>query len=302
MVVRVVTLKAQVERIKKEKKKFKRMTMEYQNSCSSGGGLSPNGRIAYGYASHQGGHSYMEDFYEIRFEGVGGELVGLFGVFDGHAGATAAAYLRQSLFSHLIQHPKLISDTKSAITDAFARVDSQYLEWENNNVGARGAGSTACTAVLVGNRLVVANVGDSRAVVCKGGIAVVASIDHKPNRGDERRRVEAAGGRVMLVGSTWRVDGRLAVSRAFGDRSMKRYVVADPEIREGMVDESVEFIVLASDGLWDVLSNEEAVSIVRPIMDPAEAAWRLMQEAFLRRSVDNTTCLVVRFLTSNYNR
>lgn len=70
----------------------------------------------------------MEDFYEIRFEGVGGELIGLFGVFDGHTGGYAAAYLRQNLFCQLIQHPELVSDTKSAIMEAFPRVDSDLLE------------------------------------------------------------------------------------------------------------------------------------------------------------------------------
>ncbi|MBA0597885.1 hypothetical protein Gorai_007669 [Gossypium raimondii] len=108
----------------------------------SGGGLSQNGKFSYGYASSPGKRSSMEDFYETRIDGVDGEIVGLFGVFDVavleaishglllaqdstvvncHGGARAAEYVKQNLFSNLIRHPKFISDTKSAI--GYSRYD-----------------------------------------------------------------------------------------------------------------------------------------------------------------------------------
>ncbi|MBA0594349.1 hypothetical protein Gorai_011258, partial [Gossypium raimondii] len=266
----------------------------------------------------------MEDFYETRIDGVDGEIVGLFGVFDGHGGVRAAEYVKQNLFSNLIKHPKFISDTKSAIgyllitvshgcdfpsglaitcllncvqppADAYNHTDSEFLKSENNQ--NRDAGSTASTAILVGNRLLVANVGDSRAVICRGGNAIAVSRDHKPDQSDERQRIENAGGFVMWAG-TWRVGGVLAVSRAFGDRHLKQYVVADPEIQEEKIDNSLEFLILASDGLWDVVSNEEAVAMIKPIQDPEQAAKQLMQGAYQRGSADNITCVVVRFLVN----
>ncbi|XP_047328385.1 probable protein phosphatase 2C 59 [Impatiens glandulifera] len=261
----------------------------------SGGGLSQNGKFSYGYASSPGKRASMEDFYETRIDGVDGEIVGLFGVFDGHGGARAADYVKQNLFSNLISHPKFISDTKSAIADAYNHTDAEFLKSENNST--RDAGSTASTAILVGDRLLVANVGDSRAVICRGGNAIAVSRDHKPDQTDERRRIEDAGGFVMWAG-TWRVGGVLAVSRAFGDRHLKQYVVADPEIREEKVDSSLEFLILASDGLWDVVSNEEAVEMGKPIEEPEAAAKRLMQEACQRGSGDNITVVVVRFLAN----
>ncbi|CAA6670343.1 unnamed protein product [Spirodela intermedia] len=263
------------------------------DSPVSGGGLSQNGKFSYGYASSPGKRSSMEDFYETRIDGVDGEIIGLFGVFDGHGGVRAAEYVKQNLFSNLIRHPKFISDTKSAIVDAYNHTDSEFLKSEVSQ--NRDAGSTASTAILVGDRLLVANVGDSRAVVCRGGNAIAVSRDHKPDQSDERQRIEEAGGFVMWAG-TWRVGGVLAVSRAFGDRLLKQYVVADPEIQEEVVDSSLEFLILASDGLWDVVSNEEAVAMVKPIEDPEAAARRLMEEAFQRGSADNITCVVVRFL------
>jgi protein phosphatase 1L len=101
---------------------------------------------------------------------------------------------------------------------------------------------------------------------------------------------------VLCSAGTWRVGGVLAVSRAFGDKLLKQYVVVDPEIREEVVDDTLEFLILASDGLWDVVSNEEAVALTRSIQDPEEAAKKLLQEAYKRESSDNITCVVVRFL------
>ncbi|KAL8499418.1 hypothetical protein ACS0TY_022405 [Phlomoides rotata] len=253
---------------------------------------SHNGKFSYGYASSPGKRSSMEDFYETRIDGVDGEVVGLFGVFDGHGGARAAEYVKQNLFSNLIRHPKFISDTKSAIADAYSHTDSEFLKSENNQ--NRDAGSTASTAILVGDRLLVANVGDSRAVICRGGNAIAVSRDHKPDQLDERQRIEDAGGFVIWAG-TWRVGGVLAVSRAFGDRFLKQFVVADPEIQEEKVDNSLEFLILASDGLWDVVTNEEAVSMTKPILEPEAAAKRLLLEAHQRGSADNITVVVVRF-------
>ncbi|KAJ8617055.1 hypothetical protein MRB53_013241 [Persea americana] len=263
--------------------------VEGEESPVSGGGVSQNGKFSYGYASSPGKRSSMEDFYETRIDAVGGEVVGLFGVFDGHGGARAAEYVKQNLFSNLIQHPKFISDTKSAIADAYNHTDSEFLKSENSQ--NRDAGSTASTAILVGDRLLVANVGDSRAVICRGGNAIPVSRDHKPDQTDERQRIEDAGGFVMWAG-TWRVGGVLAVSRAFGDRLLKQYVVADPEIQEEVIDKSLEFLILASDGLWDVVTNEEAVSMIKSIQNPEEAAKRLLQEACQRGSADNITCVV----------
>lgn len=81
------------------------------------------------------------------------------------------------------------------------------------------------------------------------------SIDHKPNTREERTRIEDAGGVVVWAG-TWRVGGVLAVSRAFGDRPLKRYVIPTPDIREEVLSEADECLILASDGLWDVISNQ----------------------------------------------
>ncbi|KAF8379685.1 hypothetical protein HHK36_029129 [Tetracentron sinense] len=149
--------------------------------------------------------------------------------------------------------------------ETYLQTDMDFLDAESNTY--RDDGSTASTAVLVGNHLYVANVGDSRTVISKGGKAIPLSEDHKPNRSDERKRIESAGGVVMWAG-TWRVGGVLAMSRAFGNRLLKQFVVAEPEIQavagaedEQEIDDEFEFLVLASDGLWDVVPNEVSLSL-----------------------------------------
>ena len=92
---------------------------------------------------------------------------------------------------------------------------------------------------------------------CRAGSAIPLSIDHKPDRYDERQGIEDAGGFVIWAG-TWRVGGVLAISRAFGDKLLKAYVVANPKIQEEEID-GVDFIIITSDGLWNVFPNKEAV-------------------------------------------
>ncbi|XP_066306600.1 probable protein phosphatase 2C 7 isoform X2 [Miscanthus floridulus] len=208
----------------------------------------------------------------------------------GHGGTRAAGYLKQHLFENLLKHPAFVGDTKSAMSESYKKTDADFLDAEGNIQ----VGSTASTAVLIGNHLYVANVGDSRAVMSKAGKAIALSDDHKPNRSDEQKRIEDAGGVVVWSG-TWRVAGILAMSRAFGNRLLKQFVVAHPEIQDLEIDGDVEFLILASDGLWDVVPNEHAVAFVKDKDSPEAAARKLTEIAFRRGSTDNITCIVVEF-------
>ncbi|RXH95194.1 hypothetical protein DVH24_024878 [Malus domestica] len=283
---------------------------------TSGGCKSEGGELSCGYSSFRGKRATMEDFYDVKMSKIDGQTVCLFGIFDGHGGSRAAQYLKEHLFENLMKHPQFMTDTKLAISESYQQTDADFLDSERDIY--RDDGSTASTAVLVGNHLYVANVGDSRTVISKAGKAIALSEDHKPNRSDERKRIESAGGFVMWTG-TWRVGGVLAMSRAFGNRMLKQYVVAEPEIQDLVVDEDFEFLVLASDGVWDVLPNEVksypghspvlppsdsgmsssfayvAVEVAKTEEEPEAAARKLTAVAFSRGSADNITCIVVKF-------
>ncbi|GAB4858428.1 hypothetical protein Ancab_009901 [Ancistrocladus abbreviatus] len=258
----------------------------------SGGCKSEDGKLSCGYSSFRGKRATMEDCYDFKMSKIDGKTVCLFGIFDGHGGSHASEYLKQHLFENLMKHPKFLTDTKLAISETYKQTDMDFLDAEKDTF--RDDGSTASTAVLVGNHLYVGNVGDSRTVISKARKAIPLSKDHKPNRSDERERIESAGGVVTWAG-TWRVGGILAMSRAFGNRMLKQFVVAEPEIQEEEINEELELLVLASDGLWDVVPNQDAVSIAQTEEEPEAAARKLTETAFTRGSADNITCIVVRF-------
>ncbi|KAG2310459.1 hypothetical protein Bca52824_022016 [Brassica carinata] len=257
-----------------------------------GGWKNDDGSLSCGYCSFRGKRSTMEDFYDVKASMIEGQTVCMFGIFDGHGGSRAAEYLKKHLFNNLMMHPQFLTDTKLALSETYKQTDVAFLESEKDTY--RDDGSTASAAVLVGNHLYVANVGDSRTIVSKAGKAIALSDDHKPNRSDERKRIESAGGVIMWAG-TWRVGGVLAMSRAFGNRMLKQFVVAEPEIQDLEIDHEAEFLVLASDGLWDVVTNEDAVSLAQSEEDPVAAARKLTDTAFTRGSADNITCIVVKF-------
>lgn len=156
-------------------------------------------------------------------------------------------------------------------------------------------GSTAVTAILINcQKLVVANVGDSRAVICKNGVAKQLSVDHEPSM--EREEIENRGGFVSnFPGDVARVDGQLAVARAFGDKSLKDHLSSEPDFAMEMIDDDTDCIILASDGLWKVMSNQEAVDTIKNIKDALSAAKRLTEEALNRKSSDDISCVVVKF-------
>ncbi|KAM0906178.1 hypothetical protein ACQ4PT_016873 [Festuca glaucescens] len=257
----------------------------------SGGFESEDAKLSCGYSSFKGRRPTMEDRYDVKFANIDGQTVSLFGVFDGHAGALAAEYLKEHLLDNVMKHPQFLENPKLALKTTFLKTDADFLE--SVSIPYRQDGSTALTAVLAGDQLYVANVGDSHAIALKGGKAIPLSDDHKPNRKDEQTRIEDAGGSVSYDGYTWRVDGILAMSRAFGNRALKKYVIAEPDIQEAEVNSDFEYLVLATDGLWDVVRNEDIISLMRATEGTEAAALKLTELAHSRHSSDNITCIVV---------
>ncbi|KAG6482157.1 hypothetical protein ZIOFF_058788 [Zingiber officinale] len=247
--------------------------------------------IRHGYHLVKGKSSHpMEDYLVAEFKKVNHNELGLFAVFDGHLGHSVADYLRAHLFENILKEPEFFSDIETAIRKAYDRTDNKILE-KTAELG-RG-GSTAVTAILInGSRLVVANVGDSRAVLSKNGVAIQLSVDHEPSM--DREMVEEKGGFVSNIpGDVPRVDGQLAVTRAFGDGSLKKHLSSEPHVVDETVDDDTEFLILASDGLWKVMSNQEAVDFIKEAKDPQTAAKNLTEEAVARKSKDDISCIFV---------
>ncbi|KAI9187302.1 hypothetical protein LWI28_026580 [Acer negundo] len=264
------------------------------SSADSGKGKSKRDKhITHGYHLVKGkaGHP-MEDYVVAQFKQVGENELGLFAIFDGHLSHEIPDYLQSHLFENILNEPDFWTEPEHAIKKGYRLTDANILE-KTLDLG-RG-GSTAVTAILINcQKLLVANVGDSRAVVCKNGVAKQLSVDHEPSM--EKETIESKGGFVSnFPGDVPRVDGQLAVARAFGDKSLKIHLSSEPHVEVEMIDDDTEFIILASDGLWKVMTNQEAVDAIKNIKDARSAAKHLTEEALVRQSTDDISCVVVRF-------
>ncbi|KAJ8747443.1 hypothetical protein K2173_023843 [Erythroxylum novogranatense] len=263
-----------------------------RSSSSAGRGKSRDGYVKYGYCLVKGKANHpMEDYYVANFVQERAQELGLFAIYDGHLGDGVPRYLQKHLFANILKEEEFWVDPSRSILKAYERTDQAILS-HSSDLG-RG-GSTAVTAILINGRLWVANVGDSRAVLSIGGKARQMTTDHEPNT--ERGSIENKGGFVSnMPGDVPRVNGQLAVSRAFGDKSLKSHLRADPDIQVTDIDENTDILILASDGLWKVMPNQEAVDIARRIKEPMKAAKQLIAEALRKDSKDDISCVVVRF-------
>ncbi|KAG5546203.1 hypothetical protein RHGRI_018397 [Rhododendron griersonianum] len=252
--------------------------------------MSKNVTLGYHLVKGKSSHP-MEDYVVAEFKQVEDNELGLFAIFDGHLSHNIPDYLRSNLFVNILNEPDFWTETESAVRRAYRTTDTTILD---KAVDLGKGGSTAVTAILINcEKLVVANVGDSRAVICKNGVAKQLSVDHEPSK--ERAYIEDRGGFVSnFPGDVPRVDGQLAVARAFGDKSLKKHLSSEPDVFSEIVDEDTEFIILASDGIWKVMTNEEAVDCIKHIKDAKAAAKHLAEEALTRRSSDDISCIVVK--------
>jgi serine/threonine protein phosphatase PrpC/serine/threonine protein kinase len=239
------------------------------------------------------GADRMEDRAIVQHEITGPSLpdVHLFAVFDGHGGDVCAQYAA-GMFPVALSRAWARQDSTpdSALSRAFQDTDAAFLR---ATPSSEQSGCTALAALIVNSTLYVANAGDCRCVLGHADASArQLTRDHIATDPFERARVEARGGTVDP--STGRVQGRLMVSRSFGDRCIKRYVAATPEITAVELSADTDCIVLASDGLWDVVSSQEAIYLVRSTVRSADlAAKRLVLKAIELGSNDNISVIVV---------
>mmetsp|Transcript_23200 Transcript_23200/g.61780 ORF Transcript_23200/g.61780 Transcript_23200/m.61780 type:complete len:452 (+) Transcript_23200:83-1438(+) len=272
-------------------------------------GSAPSRGLSWGISSMQGWRDNMEDAHlALPSLGESARLCGissrrarktwddtsLFGVMDGHGGPQVARFCEKHLPGAIVSGPT--QDIASAMSAAFFRMDELLREpsrlWElmklsdpatgpssfvqRLGVHPDGIGCTAVVCCVQADTLIVANAGDSRAVLCRGGLAVDLSKDHKPEDPLEIDRISRAGGWVEREdhGTTvvHRVNGDLSLSRAIGDLEYKQdrgrsagaqVISVEPDVQVVQRQPADEFLVIACDGIWDVVSSQQAVDFVR---------------------------------------
>uniref|UniRef100_A0A7S2U5W4 PPM-type phosphatase domain-containing protein n=1 Tax=Lotharella oceanica TaxID=641309 RepID=A0A7S2U5W4_9EUKA len=263
-----------------------------------------------------------QDRFVIKFNVGGNTEVALFGVFDGHGehGHHVSSFVKTALPKHLSAHELIAKDPEKAIIQATA---DMVQELDRMSINTTFSGTTAIYAVKVGNKLYVANIGDSRCALgrrTKEGkyAAIGLSEDQKPDNPEEQKRILAAGGRVEpLPGMPGEDCGPhrvwlrnvdvpgLAMSRSIGDKISQRVgVISVPEIKTHELTGDDHFIVLASDGVWEFMENQEVVSFVgERLSDLKTASVELAQRANEKwkqneEVIDDITCVIVKF---NFN-
>lgn len=257
--------------------------------------------LSCGSFATRGRRETMEDTH-FSLPHLGNEKrVSAFGVFDGHRGAAAAQFAVQAIPGCLQSFGPFHSPS-DALVKSFIRTDILFRnELELQRCSKKGTqndwhpGCTAAVALIVENRLFVANAGDCRTIMCRKGQAVSLSKGHVASCMEERDRVIKEGGQVKWKIDTWRVgSAALQVTRSIGDDDLKPAVTAEPEITDILLSADDEYLVIASDGLWDALSNEDVISLIKDtVKEPSMCSKRLATEAIERGSKDNITVIVV---------
>ncbi len=272
-------------------------------------------RIIAGVAYSQGGRDYMQDVFSVNLENEGlySNPVNFLAVMDGHGpnGENIAMFVATHLYDtvlhlHVVEGLPFLEaiEIGCLIVDDKLRKAEALMDDDGNVLG----GST-CTAVwILESTIYSCNVGDSRFILSYRGKAFPITEDHKPENAREMLRINDAGGFIIDK----RVNGILSVSRAFGDFPLKseselleieQPVSAFPDVFTVEIDPDIDFIVLASDGVWDIMSNQNVVDYVdkhiskkKPLHRIAvrliDKCSRILAHYYPELKSDNLTCII----------
>lgn len=193
------------------------------------------------------------------------------------------------MLKRVLQFKRYLPGEGAAAEDGEGGEPMEVAEGSEQQPEQVQAGCTAVVALKKGNELYVANAGDSRGVLSRDGQAIALSEDHKPAQQTERDRIIKAGGFVSDIGGVTRVNGNLNLSRAIGDLKYKgntnlpakdQIISAHPDVKKITLTPQDRFFVLACDGVWDVMTNQEVVTFVGERLDkgmsPKEISCELL--------------------------
>ncbi len=286
----------------------------------------------YGYNSSKGNiRDYNEDSLtvtKIYFNNDKTDYCYYFGIYDGHGGNGCSTYLKDNLHLNIKEFSKI--GIKIGIDIIEERFKTKEAIDENGEI-KDSSGSCGIILLIKKNKCIIANIGDSRLVIFKNRKIVFSTIDHKPNYIIEKARIEMAGGKIYQTPSIFplyqngkKVDipyrvlpGRLSVSRTFGDIQAKderfggnkTVIIALPDITEIELNDEYNLIIMGSDGIFDVLSNEELLECIDIVLKEKEITGNIKNEdihqlcgdftnmiiksALAKESLDNITCIVI---------
>jgi len=263
-----------------------------------------NAKLVYQVADDQGPRPLMED--KCIAEVFANELIGadngpqtsIFAVYDGHGGPLTAEYVAKFLHVNLIRDDYFKRNIGDALREAFLSTNEFFFQFADREGHNDNVGTTAVLAMIRDGKLWCAWAGDSEACLYRtNGDVLPLCLTHKPWLEKEKERIEMMGGTVEMRGGLWRVCGALAVARAFGDSRYRQYITAEPDFVCLDLQGDEEYLVVACDGLWDVMSHQAVGTYLSQYTGgPKDGMTEsLVEHARNIGSTDNITAIVVMF-------
>jgi len=267
-----------------------------------GQGTSLSCALAFGVCQHANSRwkTSMEDRYAFKDFFCNDPQSGFFAIYDGYSGSMAAdkcaRYLSELLenkveriYQTSMKHENINEEISVAFNEAFEEMDRILLYGVEEQSRNRWSGCSALTCLLRGNNLYVANAGNIRAVLCRGdGSIERLSDNHSPWDKKERHRVRKAKGDVSKSDKTALVNGVVKSTRGLGnhgDPNLKTSVIRTPFVNCLALEESDQFLILASNGVWEVFSEEEVILLLEDILPEIDV------KAIVRRMHDRASAL-----------
>ena len=248
----------------------------------------------------------MEDFYDFKDLSFNYFSCFYFSIFDGHNGTQVALYLKENFSKVLLNELKVIlfannyksniENVISAVKNSFEKIDKNII---NNKNIKDDIGSTGTIILLYRDPydnskiiLISANIGDSKGYLINKQSIKKITKEHKCKDTNEVERIKKKGGLVFQG----RVFGTLMLTRSFGDKEMKLYgVISSPYCFSTLVNENDLYIIICSDGVWDVFSNDnEIYELSKEKMSSKEFAEKIVKMSIDRGTTDNVCCLVIK--------
>jgi len=241
-----------------------------------------------------------------------------FAVYDGHGGLQAADFVNNNLHKNIIRSTHFPKDPEAAIFAAFLQTEKEFAKYAKEKNIDGGVGTTVTFALIIGNTLYVANVGDSESVLCCNGKPVVLTVAHTLDDPSEIERIQKIGGKIVPTTPKSRLghpvwNSRLiniGVTRSIGDLYFKdpefiqnnqSGLIAEPYTVKKSITKEDDFLLIASDGFWDEVSKQEAVEhvLANGFKDCDSICRELVEISRLRKSRDNITVLLIKFKPLN---
>uniref|UniRef100_A0A7S4I284 PPM-type phosphatase domain-containing protein n=1 Tax=Vannella robusta TaxID=1487602 RepID=A0A7S4I284_9EUKA len=250
-------------------------------------------KFEFSWAETRGRRPDQQDSVTI-VKSIHGQNLHYAGLYDGHGGTVSSEVTSSVLHSIFIDRLNHLTTTEcdpDAIVPLFHT--SFNILQEEMVKHSVGDGTAANVVFLTKTMIFCANAGDSRTILIRNGGAIPLSVDHKPEDPSERKRIEAANG---FVSESKRVGGVLALSRAIGDCDLQPAITCEPDVTVTKITEEDKFIVMACDGLWDVVTNDQVADLLRNVNTPEEATVKLRDVAYVLGSTDNISVIVIDIL------